>query len=170
MNASDGTLNDLVSRAKEHNIIPRGKLRQMMDNLPVGLYWNLPGGQGTFLYVNQTLVDMFGYGSREEFMNIAAVDLYPDPGNREEFSRRLLDDGKLRGIELKLKKKDGTLIWCRESSHAVHDEQGKVVCFLGAPCGEAVRGRTAFWDWPGWDRLMQNTLAWLAKWETGVAK
>ena len=131
MNASDGTLNDLVSRAKEHNIIPRGKLRQMMDNLPVGLYWNLPGGQGTFLYVNQTLVDMFGYGSREEFMNIAAVDLYPDPGNREEFSRRLLDDGKLRGIELKLKKKDGTLIWCRESSHAVHDEQGKVVCFHG---------------------------------------
>ncbi len=131
MNASDSTLSDLVTRAKEDHIIPRGELRQMMDNLPVGLYWNLPGGKGTFLYVNQTLVDMFGYASREEFMNIAAVDLYHDPGDREEFSRRLMDDRKLQGIELKLKKKDGTLIWCRESCHAVHDAEGNVFCFHG---------------------------------------
>jgi len=41
------------------------------------------------------------------------------------------DDRKLRGIELKLKKKDGTLIWCRESCHAVYDEQSQVVCFHG---------------------------------------
>ncbi len=55
-------------------------------------------------------------------MSIAAADLYHDPGDREEFSRRLMDDRKLQGIELKLKKKDGTLIWCRESCHAVHDD------------------------------------------------
>ena len=48
--------------------------------------------------------------------------------------------------------------------------KGKVACFLGAPCGEASRGHTAFWNWPGWDRLMQNTLAWLAKWETETPK
>jgi len=131
MNADTSTLSDLVTRAKELNIIPRGELRQMMDNLPVGLYWNLPGGEGTFLYVNRTLVDMFGYESREEFMAISAVDLYPTPGDREAFSRRLMDDRKLQGIELKLRKKDGTLIWCRESSRAVHDEQGEVVCFHG---------------------------------------
>jgi PAS domain S-box-containing protein len=131
MTASDGTLSDLVTRAKEEHIIPRGELRQLMDNLPVGLYWNLPGDKGTFLYVNKTLVDMFGYASREDFMNIAAADLYHHPGDREEFSRRLLDDRKLQGIELKLKKKDGSLIWCRESCHAVHDAEGNVICFHG---------------------------------------
>ncbi len=131
MGVSDHTISDLVSQASEHHIIPSGELAQTIDNLPVGLYWNHPGIRGTFIYVNQTLVDMFGYASREEFMNIDAVDLYPDPGDREEFSQRLLDDGKLRGIELRLKKKDGTLIWCRESSHAVLNEAGEVICFHG---------------------------------------
>ncbi len=131
MSVSGNTFSDFVSQAREHHIIPRGELAQTIDHLPVGLYWNHPGGRGTFIYVNQTLVDMFGYDSREEFMNIDAVDLYPDPSDRNEFSQRLVGDGKLRGIELKLKKKDGTLIWCRESSHAVLDDEGKVICFHG---------------------------------------
>ena len=44
--------------------------------------------------------------------------------------------------------------------------KGKVACWLGAPCGETVQGQTAFWDWPGWDRLMANTIRWLADWDT----
>jgi len=145
MKTANDRLGDLVLRAKEHNIIPRGELRQMMDSLPVGLYWNLPGGQGTFLYVNRTLVDMFGYGSREEFLAIEAADLYPDPAEREQFSRRLLQDGKLQGIELQLKKKDGTLIWCRESSHAVLDDRGEVICFHGVieDISELIEKRTS---------------------------
>lgn len=35
---------------------------------------------------------------------------------------------------------------------------GKVACFLGSPLGE---GRTPFWEWDGWPKLMKNTVEWL---------
>ena len=40
--------------------------------------------------------------------------------------------------------------------------KGRVAAFLGTPMGEAPEGQTPFWQWQDWDKLMRNTLVWLA--------
>lgn len=40
---------------------------------------------------------------------------------------------------------------------------GRIAGVLATPFGEAAAGETAFWDSPGWQKLMQNTVAWLIR-------
>jgi len=40
--------------------------------------------------------------------------------------------------------------------------KGRVAAFLGTPMGKAPEGKLPFWQWKGWDKLMRNTLIWLA--------
>ncbi|MBA7548621.1 hypothetical protein ES705_41085 [subsurface metagenome] len=40
--------------------------------------------------------------------------------------------------------------------------KGRIATFLGTPMGMAAEGQLPFWEWKDWDKLMRNTLAWLA--------
>lgn len=40
--------------------------------------------------------------------------------------------------------------------------KGKIATFLGTPMGLAPEGQLPFWQWKNWDKLMRNTLEWLA--------
>ena len=40
--------------------------------------------------------------------------------------------------------------------------KGRVAAFLGTPMGKAPEGKLPFWQWKQWDKLMRNTLIWLA--------
>jgi len=40
---------------------------------------------------------------------------------------------------------------------------GRVAAFLGTPLGVAPEGKTPFWEWDGWQRLVQNSLRWLSE-------
>jgi len=41
--------------------------------------------------------------------------------------------------------------------------KGKVAAFLGSPLGLPQQGQRPFWEWPGWEKLMQNVIRWLAE-------
>ena len=82
--------------------------RTLLENMPVGVYRRTPGPKGRFLKVNPAFLDLFGYGSIEELKQMTAADLYVDPIENKDFSDRLLTEETVTGVELQLKKKDGT--------------------------------------------------------------
>jgi len=103
----------------------------LVRNLPIGLYRNVPGAEGHFIMANPALARLHGFESVEEFMRVRVSDLYVNPEARREFSERLNAEGKVVGAELQLRRKDGTTWWGAVTAHAVYDADGKVEYFDG---------------------------------------
>jgi PAS domain S-box-containing protein len=78
------------------------------------------------------MVRLMGYGSREELMAQAAVNLYPNAEERQRFRTALEERGSQRDWEVALKQKDGRLIRCLESVSVSRDAVGRIVRYQGA--------------------------------------
>src|SRR5207248_8878905 len=98
-------------------------------NIQEGAYFSAPDGR--LLEVNDALVRMLGYNSREELLKVTAHDLYLEPAHRELTARALNQFGRLRNHELALLRRDGSIIYALENSFVVRDETGKVVEYRG---------------------------------------
>ncbi len=107
------------------------RYRSLVDNLPLGVYRVTPGARGKIITVNSTLVRMFGYANEAELLQAAVADLYANPQERKTFSDTLQEQGNISGVELELKKKDGSRFWGLVSAHVVRDEHTGEVFFDG---------------------------------------
>jgi purine-binding chemotaxis protein CheW len=65
---------------------------------------------GKFLYVNEHTCNVFGY-SHEQFMDFYALKLYDSPPDRQKLIGTLNEKGRVTDFEVKMKKRDGTLLW-----------------------------------------------------------
>ena len=104
----------------------------ILNNINVGIYRNTPGPKGRFIEVNATLVEMFGYTDKEEFLK----KVYPSytyfyPKERKIFSNLLLRKGFVKRKKLILKKKDGSTFYAHVTATVVKDKKGKVKWFDG---------------------------------------
>lgn len=80
---------------------------------------------GKFVDVNQTLVKMLGYQSRNELVAVNfAKDVIRDPAEREQPFGPYLREGRIDCVEVEWSRKDGTPIKVRLSGCEVRDEQG----------------------------------------------
>src|SRR5438067_7486836 len=83
------------------------RYRELFDSIQEGLFFATPDGR--FLDVNDAMVRMLGYGSREELLRSdVSPHLYPAPEAREKFLTALEEKGVLRNYEETLRRKDGT--------------------------------------------------------------
>lgn len=103
--------------------------RDLFDNIQEGAYFCAPDGR--LLEVNDALVRMLGYSSREELLSVSAHDLYVDPAHREITKRALHQFGRLRNHELALLRRDRSIIYVLENSFVVRDEAAQVVEYRG---------------------------------------
>jgi PAS domain S-box-containing protein len=122
---SDRRRDELALRESEE------RFRTLVSNLPVGLYRNTPGPTGRFIAANPAIAKMFGYESVEEFLAASVASLYADADARAAFSARLLREGGVAGVELALKRRDGTPIWGSVSAQSVRNEKGAIEYFDG---------------------------------------
>ena len=82
---------------------------------------------GKFLEVNEAMVKMLGYASREELLGVnLASDLIQDPVRRAQLLGQPDPQGSVDPIEIEWKRKDGTTLKVRGSGQEVIDEQGKL--------------------------------------------
>jgi PAS domain S-box-containing protein len=106
------------------------RFRSLYENATVGMYRTSPDGQ--ILMANPALVRMLGYSSFEE---LAQHDLNKEgfePGySRRDFQKQIEQEGELYGIESDWKRKDGSLIFVRESAKAIREQNGKVIYYEG---------------------------------------
>jgi diguanylate cyclase (GGDEF)-like protein/PAS domain S-box-containing protein len=91
--------------------------------------------EGQFLSANPSLAKIYGYDSPAELQaaitNIAE-QIYVEPDARQTLIDLMLDQGLVNQFESQVYRRDGSIIWIRENSRAVLDEDGKLVCFEGS--------------------------------------
>jgi len=107
------------------------KYRSLMDNLPVGVYRNIPGEKGKFIEANAAILKIFGYDNKEEFLKINVSDIYQDPEELKRFRDKLSKNGYVKNEVLNLRRKDGTPIYCSITSKAIYSKDGNVEYFDG---------------------------------------
>ncbi len=106
------------------------RYRELFDSIQEGLFFATP--EGRFLDVNDAMVRMLGYGSREELLRAdVSPHLYPAPEAREKFLRALSERGVLRNYEETLRRKDGTLLHTLQNITAVRDTCGHIAQIRG---------------------------------------
>lgn len=117
--------------AEEAVQVSESMYRGLFENLPDGLYQSSVDGR--LLRVNDALVRMLDYSSKEELLskNIA-TDLYANMEEREMNTRLIEEKGEIRNNELVLKKRDGSLITVLENTHVVKDTRGNTLYYEGA--------------------------------------
>jgi two-component system NtrC family sensor kinase len=106
------------------------RYRELFDNIQEGLYFTTPGGR--FIEVNEALVRMLGYASREELLEVdIARELYFDPADHAAFCAKLGEGGMLRNHEETLRRKDSTPVYTMQNVFAVRDAGGRVLQHRG---------------------------------------
>jgi PAS domain S-box-containing protein len=86
---------------------------------------------GKMLEFSKSAKDVLGY-TEEELLEMNVQDHYAYPEERERFVQKVLDEGFVENYELKLKKKDGTLIDSLITVQARKDADGVIIGLQGA--------------------------------------
>jgi len=104
--------------------------RLLFERNLAGVYRNTVGGR--MLECNDAFASILGYGSREELLRLPATDLYFSPEERDRFVSAVREQGSIRGMEVGLRRKDGTAVWVIESVHLAGDVlEGTVIDITG---------------------------------------
>lgn len=115
-------------RAEEARRESEEKYRSLFEQSRDAIYLSMHDGRT--VDVNQATLALFGY-SREEILNLNARDTYADPRDREAFQREIEKNGSVTNYEVKLKKKDGTLMDCLLTSTLRRSNEGNIVGYQG---------------------------------------
>ncbi len=107
------------------------KYKTIAENVDVGIYRTTSGPDGRFIEANPSLVNMFGYKSKKEFMKVDVARLYHDPEGRDLFKIKMLREGFVKNEEILFRKKDGTPFLGSVCAVTVKDEKGKIKYFDG---------------------------------------
>ena len=89
----------------------------------------ISSGCGKLLDVNQAGVELFGYRSKEELLEIDNVGmLFRNPEDETQFNRRLETDGFIKEFEVEMKKNDGTFFPSSITAVIYFEEDGSISC------------------------------------------
>jgi len=106
------------------------RFRGLYENATIGLYRTTPDGR--ILLANPALVQMLGYSSIEELRHRNLNQEGFEGGySRSEFMARVEREGKIAGLESAWKRRDGRVIYIRESARVSRDEKGRVQYYEG---------------------------------------
>jgi PAS domain S-box-containing protein len=107
------------------------RYRTLFDGVPVGLYRNTP--EGKLLDANLALVQMLGYESREELLEIDTIAIhYIDPKGRERWKEVMDREGVVRDFEIYGRTLSGEIGWYSDTARAVKDEHGNTLYYEGS--------------------------------------
>lgn len=103
------------------------KYRDLYDHSP-DMLLSVEVATKTITDCNQTLLDAIGY-TREDLVGRSVVELYcPDCADIVHAAcLKLMSDGEVRGVELQLRRRDGSKIEVNLSATAVFDKKGVIL-------------------------------------------
>jgi PAS domain S-box-containing protein len=106
------------------------RYRELFDNIQEGLFFSTPGGR--FVEVNDAMVRMLGYNSREDLLQIdIPKQLYFSPGQRDRHVEAMKENGHLRNFESTLRRKDGSPIHVLINAFGMYDSLGQMLQIRG---------------------------------------
>lgn len=106
-----GTSEDITERqqAEEALRISESRYRLLFERNLAGVFRSTPAGR--IVECNQSAAHILGYGSAEEVCTLWMKDIYATPRTRTELLERLIAQRSLTGVELKLRRRDGSPVW-----------------------------------------------------------
>ena len=127
-----GLFRDITRRkAQESKLREREQdYKRLFEHVGSGVY--ISSKEGKFIDVNKALMDMLGYDSKEELLNIdLSTDLYLKPEDRKKFQAMIEKEGRVIDYEVAFKRKDGSTIPVLLTSHVRYDPQGNIIGYEG---------------------------------------
>ncbi len=106
------------------------RYHELFDNIQEGIFFSTP--QGRFVEVNDALVRILGYTSREELLDLdIPTQIYFSPEHHAQLAAALEQQGSLSKQELVLRRKDGSPVDVLVNCFAVRDDRGQVLQYRG---------------------------------------
>ncbi len=127
-----GIMQEITGRKESEALIQASeeRFRGLYDNTTIGLYRTTP--EGEILMVNPAGLRMLGFSTMEE-MNRRNLekDGYLPGYSRSEFKSIMEREGKINGIESGWTRKDGSVVYIRESATVVRDKHNTILYYDG---------------------------------------
>ncbi|MBI5879932.1 MAG: GAF domain-containing protein [Chloroflexi bacterium] len=123
-NALHGAASELAERRHADASLRASEERQrrLFDTMPGSYIASTIDGR--ILLCNPAAARIFGY-PLDEFMQLNARDLYPDPADRAAMVAQVVADGEVRNHEVRMRRKDGSLLDIEATLSLVRDGQGR---------------------------------------------
>ncbi|MGD0825286.1 MAG: PAS domain S-box protein [Terriglobales bacterium] len=104
------------------------RFTQLFESLQEGVYISSP--EGKLVEVNPALVSILGYATKEDLLALAPEQLSVEAGGDPVLGRGGSESGRTRTREVRLRRKDGGVAVCVDTSSGVLEE-GRVVRYQG---------------------------------------
>ena len=108
------------------------KYRRIFENARVGIFQTTP--EGRVVDVNPAWVDFLGYATRDEVLasiTDVAAQVYADPADRRSILETLDREGHVMRREVRMRRRDGSVMWGSITAEAVRDADGRIVLIEG---------------------------------------
>ncbi|MGQ9619153.1 MAG: HD domain-containing phosphohydrolase, partial [Candidatus Aminicenantia bacterium] len=105
------------------------RYERLFSNIFDGVY--VSTHQGELLFANLTLVNMLGFESKEGLFKIPINSFYFNTEDRNYIVEELERKNEIRNYEVRLKKKDGSILFAINNSWAIRDKSGRVIFHEG---------------------------------------
>jgi diguanylate cyclase (GGDEF)-like protein/PAS domain S-box-containing protein len=116
-------LKEELAEAKKALQHSRSLYRALEDNPTYGIY--RCDAEGKLLDVNQTLVSMLGWASKEQLLAAnQESEIIPNLHNNSSFAGRIPETKKIEPVEIEWKRKDSMTIKVRLSGHCIYNDHG----------------------------------------------
>lgn len=124
-----GVLRDITKRKKAEELLRQSeeKYRNLIETMPDGVYRSTH--EGKFVELNNAMVKILGYDSKEELMSIdIKSELYFEPNDRDGLTLNTSSDDL---DVFPMKKKDGSAVWIEDHGWYVKDKNENIVFHEG---------------------------------------
>ncbi|MBU1003197.1 MAG: EAL domain-containing protein [Proteobacteria bacterium] len=109
------------------------KYHAIFENAIEGIFQTTQ--DGIFISANPSMAAMLGYDSPED-LRLSVTDmeqqLYFDPKDRERYLAKLFEDGRVQDYEIRLKRKDGSMLWVLLHAQVIRNSDGSVRMLEGS--------------------------------------
>jgi len=127
-----GALADVSERKRAEKALAESeeRFKSLVENVTVGIYRTTPDGR--ILMANSALVRMLGFDSFQELTsrNLELEGFgtgYPRRAFREQVER----EGEVKDFASAWERRDGAVVFVRESARAIRASDGRVLCYDG---------------------------------------
>ena len=125
-----GVATDMTERRRAEEALRASeeKYRELFDRSNDAIF--ITSRDANIIDVNPSTLELFGY-TRDEAMHLNVLDVYHRAEDRARFQEEIERNGSVRDFEVRIRKKDGTVMDCLVDATVRSDNDGTVLGYEG---------------------------------------